>query len=211
MGGVLVLCAIAALFSSRSVAAAGEFVWLVFRDGSRIAVQPRWTIKPPLIVLNTAEGKLVSARLAEIDLAATQALTEATDPNAATVLEAPRPVSVFPNVAQHAKEHGLKDGGTFTALGSASGTTSRIVPTPPTAKTGKQVTPELRESAAEWMRTMNTLACTAGRQNSSTRQTELADCVAKVAETFCRDAYDEKTAARESCLQRVQAQRIGKN
>jgi hypothetical protein len=201
--GVLVACAIATLLSATG-AAASRFVWLVFKDGSRLSVQPNWTIKPPMIVLRTAEGKLVSARLTEIDLAATSALTQATDPGAATILQSPAAGSGRPNVVEHSKKYGLKDGGTFSSLGS----TRRIVPTPPSANPSKQATPELRESAAEWVRSINSVACAAeGQEHSAARR----ECLATTTEAFCRQAYDEKTAARESCLQGAQLQRLGKD
>lgn len=70
VGAALVLTAILAA----SGPAAAD--WLVTREGGRVETQGPWTVKGKLVVFHTAEGKLSSMRLADVDLDASQRATE---------------------------------------------------------------------------------------------------------------------------------------
>lgn len=70
--GILGLLAIALLGISSPVAAD----WLVTREGGRVETRGPWTVKGKLVVFHTAEGKLSSLRLAEVDLDASRRVTE---------------------------------------------------------------------------------------------------------------------------------------
>jgi hypothetical protein len=50
--------------------------WLVTREGGRVETKGAWTVKGKLVVFHTAEGKLSSLRLADVDLDASQRATE---------------------------------------------------------------------------------------------------------------------------------------
>lgn len=50
--------------------------WLVTREGGRVETKGTWTVKGKLVVFHTAEGKLSSLRLADVDLDASRRATE---------------------------------------------------------------------------------------------------------------------------------------
>ncbi len=50
--------------------------WLVTKEGARIETRGVWTVKGKLVVFTTAEGKLASLRVAEVDLDASRNATE---------------------------------------------------------------------------------------------------------------------------------------
>lgn len=64
------------------LAATQPLVWLYFKDGTTLAVVSDWTIKGNTITARTSEGRLVSVRLSELDLEASQAKRPAIDPDA---------------------------------------------------------------------------------------------------------------------------------
>lgn len=70
--GTLVL-AVAAFLAISSPGAAD---WLVTREGGRVETQGPWTVKGKLVVFHTADGKLSSLRLADVDLDASRRATE---------------------------------------------------------------------------------------------------------------------------------------
>lgn len=67
---VLVL---AALLGAAGPAAAD---WLVTKEGARVETKGAWTVKGKLVVFKTADGKLSSLRLSEVDLDASRNATE---------------------------------------------------------------------------------------------------------------------------------------
>jgi hypothetical protein len=69
--GVLGL-ALAALLTAVPVAAD----WLVTREGGRVETKGPWAVKGKLVVFKTADGKLSSLRLADVDLDASRRVTE---------------------------------------------------------------------------------------------------------------------------------------
>jgi hypothetical protein len=66
---VLVLAALLA-------AAPGRADWLVTREGARVETRGTWTVKGKLVVFHTADGKLSSLRVADVDLDASRRVTE---------------------------------------------------------------------------------------------------------------------------------------
>lgn len=50
--------------------------WLVTREGGRVETRGAWTVKGKLVVFHTADGKLSSLRLADVDLDASRRVTE---------------------------------------------------------------------------------------------------------------------------------------
>lgn len=50
--------------------------WLVTRDGARMETKGAWKVKGKLVVFETAEGKLSSLRVADVDLDASRRMTE---------------------------------------------------------------------------------------------------------------------------------------
>lgn len=68
--------ALAALVGISGTLAPAEADWLITREGGRVETQGPWTVKGKLVVFKTAEGKLSSLRLAEVDLDASRRYTE---------------------------------------------------------------------------------------------------------------------------------------
>src|SRR5688572_4712455 len=54
----------------------GAADWLVTREGGRVETKGTWTVKGKLVVFHTADGKLSSMRLADVDLDASRRATE---------------------------------------------------------------------------------------------------------------------------------------
>lgn len=50
--------------------------WLVTREGARVETQGAWKVKGKLVVFQTADGKLSSLRVADVDLDASRRVTE---------------------------------------------------------------------------------------------------------------------------------------
>lgn len=70
--------ALAALLALVAGTAAGPAAadWLVTKEGARVETQGAWTVKGKLVVFKTAEGKLASLRVADVDLDASRNATE---------------------------------------------------------------------------------------------------------------------------------------
>jgi len=58
------------------VSSPGAADWLVTREGGRVETKGIWTVKGKLVVFHTADGKLSSMRLADVDLDASRRATE---------------------------------------------------------------------------------------------------------------------------------------
>jgi hypothetical protein len=67
---VLILAALA----GAAVPASAD--WLITREGARVETQGAWTVKGKLVVFKTADGKLSSLRVADVDLDASRNATE---------------------------------------------------------------------------------------------------------------------------------------
>ncbi|HEX6862929.1 MAG TPA: FxLYD domain-containing protein [Thermoanaerobaculia bacterium] len=50
--------------------------WLVTREGAQVETRGAWTVKGKLVVFHTADGKLSSLRVADVDLEASRRVTE---------------------------------------------------------------------------------------------------------------------------------------
>lgn len=68
--------ALAALLAALAPAAPAAADWLVTREGGRVETRGAWKVKGKLVVFTTADGKLSSLRLADVDLDASRRVTE---------------------------------------------------------------------------------------------------------------------------------------
>jgi hypothetical protein len=68
-----ILLALAALAGAAGSAQAD---WLITREGARVETRGAWNVKGKLVVFRTADGKLSSLRVAEVDLDASRRATE---------------------------------------------------------------------------------------------------------------------------------------
>lgn len=67
--------------------------WLVTREGGRVETKGEWTVKGKLVVFHTADGKLSSLRVADVDLDASRRATEdAVAAQAQAAAESEKPV-----------------------------------------------------------------------------------------------------------------------
>lgn len=66
--------ALAALLAGVAGPAAAD--WLVTKEGAKVETQGAWTVKGKLVVFKTADGKLASLRVADVDLDASRNATE---------------------------------------------------------------------------------------------------------------------------------------
>ena len=71
---VLALVALVVLVAGTAGPAAAD--WLVTKEGARVETQGAWTVKGKLVVFKTADGKLSSLRVSEVDLDASRNATE---------------------------------------------------------------------------------------------------------------------------------------
>ncbi|HYU31189.1 MAG TPA: FxLYD domain-containing protein [Thermoanaerobaculia bacterium] len=65
-----------AAFLALAAAAPAAADWLVTREGGRVETKGPWQVKGKLVVFTTADGKLSSLRLSEVDLDASRHATE---------------------------------------------------------------------------------------------------------------------------------------
>lgn len=73
---VVILLGLAALATLASTAGPAKADWLITREGARVETQGAWKVKGKLVVFETADGKLSSLRVADVDLDASRRATE---------------------------------------------------------------------------------------------------------------------------------------
>ncbi|MEE8524590.1 MAG: hypothetical protein V3T72_11720 [Thermoanaerobaculia bacterium] len=84
---------IAAAVAAASTAAVTQADWLVTRDGAKVETRGAWEVRGRMVIFTQPGGTLSSMRLAEVDLDASRAATEAAaaPPPPAPAEEKPRP------------------------------------------------------------------------------------------------------------------------
>ncbi|MES1241965.1 MAG: FxLYD domain-containing protein [Acidobacteriota bacterium] len=84
----------AILLLSAALASPAAADWLVTKEGAKVETQGPWKVKGKLVVFKTADGKLASLRVADVDLDASRNATEeavAAQAQAASEPEKPAP------------------------------------------------------------------------------------------------------------------------
>ena len=73
---VVILLGLAVLATLASTVGPAKADWLITREGARVETQGAWKVKGKLVVFETADGKLSSLRVADVDLDASRRATE---------------------------------------------------------------------------------------------------------------------------------------